>query len=462
MEGYAIGCTDDQRKARCRKQQEPTVSQFKPFWMILTALAFLPASEVNAQIMFDLIAPVQEDIIKELRQQPRPTAPRPSQNSGASANKLYDQGLQLLRQENYQSSLAVYDRVITLNPSWASAYVNRDLARSGLKELQGALEDINYAIRLDSKLAGAYRARAYVLYKLRDYQTALEDLNQAMRLEPIAMGYHLRSAVSFALGNYQEALEDAKRALRLNPKLALAYAVQGGAYLALGEEQSALVNANQAVTLAQAGSPKSDLVGTYVNRSVVHYGLGNWEKAINDSRTAILLKPESAEAMLSLATILYARGDRQESLQLAEKAIRLDQNLADLKYLKETGWVGRLLTDAQTFFNSPQMKGILSAANTGSATQEIFGVGLQLKQEPNTKQLIVSNTITGGSAAAAGMLPMDVITRIDNLSIYNPFRIAVRGDQIVIGEINHEQTPAFGHYIGSFFTIGCHGQQCTT
>jgi hypothetical protein len=110
MEGYAIGCTDDQRKARCRKQQEPTVSQFKPFWMILTALAFLPASEVNAQIMFDLIAPVQEDIIKELRQQPRPTAPRPSQNSGASANKLYDQGLQLLRQENYQSSLAVYDR----------------------------------------------------------------------------------------------------------------------------------------------------------------------------------------------------------------------------------------------------------------------------------------------------------------------------------------------------------------
>ncbi|NKB18618.1 MAG: hypothetical protein HC770_12325 [Pseudanabaena sp. CRU_2_10] len=48
--------------------------------------------------------------------------------------------------------------------------------------------------------------------------------------------------------------------------------------------------------------------------------------------------------------LLSAKGDRQESLRLAEKAIRLDRNLADLAYLKETGWGKRLLADTQTFF----------------------------------------------------------------------------------------------------------------
>jgi hypothetical protein len=39
------------------------MSKFQHFWIILIALASLMPSKVNAQMMFDLIAPVQEDII---------------------------------------------------------------------------------------------------------------------------------------------------------------------------------------------------------------------------------------------------------------------------------------------------------------------------------------------------------------------------------------------------------------
>ncbi|NKB18619.1 MAG: PDZ domain-containing protein [Pseudanabaena sp. CRU_2_10] len=62
------------------------------------------------------------------------------------------------------------------------------------------------------------------------------------------------------------------------------------------------------------------------------------------------------------------------------------------------------------------MQGILTAARSSNKDEEIIGVGIQLNQEPKTKLLVVVNTITGTSAASSGILPKDVITKIDNLS----------------------------------------------
>lgn len=53
------------------------MNKFKCFWIILAALTPLIASVANAQYP-DLIAPVQEDIIRELRQNPQSTYPQSS------------------------------------------------------------------------------------------------------------------------------------------------------------------------------------------------------------------------------------------------------------------------------------------------------------------------------------------------------------------------------------------------
>jgi tetratricopeptide (TPR) repeat protein len=352
------------------------MSKFNYFWIILAALSLLVTSKANAQSFgapIDILGPVQEDLIREIRQRPRqrtqPSSPQPIYTD-TTADKLFDRGLQLLQQDNYQSSLAVYDKVLSLNPRWASAYVNRGLARSGLKDYQGGLEDVNYAIRLEPTLAGAYVARSYILYKIRDYQAAFEAVNQSMKREPSAIGYLVRGGILSAMGNYQAAFEDATRAIRLNPKLDGAYNLRGRILMVLGEENRALEDVNRAVDLGKLGVSTKRLAAFYGSLSIVHYELGNKEKTITDLRTATNLYPENDESMLALAIVLFATGDRQESLRLAEKAIRIDRNLADLAYLKEVGWGKRLLADTQTFFNAPQTKGMLSATNTSSSKDQ--------------------------------------------------------------------------------------------
>jgi tetratricopeptide (TPR) repeat protein len=339
--------------------------KFKYFWITLVALTPLTASKVNAQSFgapIDILGPVQEDLIREVRQNPRrrqqsqPTFPQPS----SSTNKLFDKGLQLFKQGDYRAAIAVFDAVISRNPNFA-AYTYRGAARLGLRNYQGALEDINYAIRLNPQWFVSYQTRGVALYELRDYRASLENINQAMRLETFPEGYIARSAVHLALGNYQESIEDANRGIRLNPELAVAYAVRGAIQSVLGNKQRALEDANRAVALGQTGVSYRVLAEIYSRRGEIHYDLGNVEQAISDAQRAISINPEDDRGMLILAVFLYTKGVRQESFQFAEKAIRINGNLADIKYLKETGMSSHLLSDTQTFFNSPQILGLLSA-----------------------------------------------------------------------------------------------------
>ncbi|MGB8698706.1 MAG: hypothetical protein WCD18_04755 [Thermosynechococcaceae cyanobacterium] len=68
--------------------------KFKYFWITLVALVPLTASRVNAQLFgapIDILGPVQEDIIRELRQNPRrrqqsqPTIPQPSSSPASNS-----------------------------------------------------------------------------------------------------------------------------------------------------------------------------------------------------------------------------------------------------------------------------------------------------------------------------------------------------------------------------------------
>jgi hypothetical protein len=62
-------------------KKELTMSKFKHFWIVLVALAPLTASGVNAQQFgapIDILGPVQEDIIRDVKQNPDPTRSRGS------------------------------------------------------------------------------------------------------------------------------------------------------------------------------------------------------------------------------------------------------------------------------------------------------------------------------------------------------------------------------------------------
>ena len=115
--------------------------------------------------------------------------------------------------------LAAYDEIIEHNPKFASAYVNRALAKMNTGNINGALEDYNQAIALDPNDQLFYVNRALAYEKKKNFRAALADYNVALRLNPNGtISYRGRGRVLFKLEEFQLSLEDMDEAIRLDPK----------------------------------------------------------------------------------------------------------------------------------------------------------------------------------------------------------------------------------------------------
>jgi len=115
--------------------------------------------------------------------------------------------------------LAAYDEIIENNPDFASAYVNRALAKINAGNITGALKDYHQAIALDPNNSLIYVNRALAQEKIKNFRSALADYNMALRLDPSAViAYKGRGRALFELGEFQLALEDLDEAIRLDPE----------------------------------------------------------------------------------------------------------------------------------------------------------------------------------------------------------------------------------------------------
>ncbi|WP_413175504.1 tetratricopeptide repeat protein [Anabaena azotica] len=96
------------------------------------------------------------------------------------------------------------------------------------------------------------------------------------------------------------------------------------------------------------------------NIGFIKYEQGDKETAIQQWQQAIKINSQSAEATFALAVALYVTGQQQQAYQLAEKALMLDKNFADFYCMKKHLWGQSIMTDAQKFLSTSQMRTLLS------------------------------------------------------------------------------------------------------
>ena len=80
-------------------------------------------------------------------------------------------------------------------------------------------------------------------------------------------------------------------------------------------------------------------------------------------QAAINIDNKLAESQLALATTLYTKGDREQGLEMAQAALRLDKSLADIKVLKENFWGDRIIADTQKLLQSPKIRALTSRSS---------------------------------------------------------------------------------------------------
>jgi tetratricopeptide (TPR) repeat protein len=162
---------------------------------------------------------------------------------------------------------------------------------------------------------------------------AIESYKQAIASSPQDPSIYVALArTQVFAGQYKEAQESAESAILLNNSNSNAYAVLAWALDFQGETIQAEDNIKRALEL----DPNNALAHAYYSEILVDsfYGgtsvVGAIEKAIEESKVAIALAPDTLETHRARGYVLEATGNYEEAIREYEAAVAINANIADL------------------------------------------------------------------------------------------------------------------------------------
>jgi len=169
-----------------------------------------------------------------------------------------DKGAATFDKWRFERALIYFNNEVERDPNYHNAYGSRGVAKSGLGDHKGAIQDYNKAIELLGKtnltdpldklvLSEDYYNRGVAKYELGDYRGAIQDFNKAIELNPNNdAAYNNRGSVKGNLGDYRGAVQDSNKAIELNPNYADAYNNRGLGKIKLGQKDSGCLDLSKA------------------------------------------------------------------------------------------------------------------------------------------------------------------------------------------------------------------------
>jgi tetratricopeptide (TPR) repeat protein len=248
----------------------------------------------------------------------------------------------MIKEDNYEETIAKYTQAIALKPDDADAYFIRGKAFSARGEYEKAIEDftkfidttpdsILYFYRSETYLNMGKYEEAMADYKKymggncpdiliynyfgehfssqRKYEEAIEAFTKAIDTDPgYADIYYNRGNALSCLERYKEAIEDYTKAIDIKSDYAEAYFNRGNAFSAQLKYEEAIANYNQAITL------DPDVAEFYISRGDVFYKQRNHEKAISNYSKAKKLKPDYFKIYRKCGDVFLDQGKYKEAI----------------------------------------------------------------------------------------------------------------------------------------------------
>lgn len=140
----------------------------------------------------------------------------PDTDTPADAEKYFEKGNELGKQNKYQKAIEQFDRAIKLNPNRADYYASRGHAFYYMKLYTRAIEDYTRSIDRNPSFALAYSMRGLSHTRDGHFDLALEDYNKAISLAPKEADYYKgRGYTYFHLKQYGPMCDDYQKACSL-------------------------------------------------------------------------------------------------------------------------------------------------------------------------------------------------------------------------------------------------------
>jgi tetratricopeptide (TPR) repeat protein len=233
---------------------------------------------------------------------------------------LFDLAENLRVLNRFDEAVAVYDELLQLQPTRADALGGKGAALFAQEKYDAALEILDRALAVSAGYAFGLSIKGALLTSCGEYQAAADLLARAIALDDtyqyplMVQGFTLR-----VLGRTAEAETTLGRAIELDPEDLTARHNLGDLYRTTGRAAEA-----RKIYEAIVGRPAADLdPDTAAIVGWCHFGLGNYDRAVDALVDAVARGRMMAHAQFDLALALLCSGRGELAEREYERGIEM-------------------------------------------------------------------------------------------------------------------------------------------
>lgn len=169
----------------------------------------------------------------------------------AQVSHIYDNGVALFKQKDYQGTITIMSRVIKKSPYYFEAYTYRARAYAKINKIDSAQYDFSTALEKKPGYLPAIFYRAVMQFDLGHYEQSIVGFNQILASKPRfikALIYRARALEQ--MGKEDEAIADFTKAINMKLKNSEVFYRRGLLYEKKRMYKSALWDYNEALKIA--------------------------------------------------------------------------------------------------------------------------------------------------------------------------------------------------------------------
>ncbi|HEV7358581.1 MAG TPA: aspartyl protease family protein [Steroidobacteraceae bacterium] len=246
------------------------------------------------------------------------------------ASALARRGIASTGRSDYTSALADLTRATELAPDNPEYIYQRGQVHRWRKEYENAVADYGRALQLSPDFVPALMSRAELRIDMRNVPEARADLEAVDRIAAkqadiryaMAEDYERADLLPLAIAQFDLWIVSHPE----DSRIGLAFNGRCKARGVLGQDlPMALKDCNAAVSRSgtQVGA------GVLVNRALVRYRLGDYDRAIADYDAALKLQPKSAWALYGRGLVKLKKNQRAEGDNDMAEAVKIAPNVVD-------------------------------------------------------------------------------------------------------------------------------------
>jgi tetratricopeptide (TPR) repeat protein len=231
-----------------------------------------------------------------------------------SAEDLLEKGRELLRTLHFDEAVKCFEKAITIEPDFATAYNNKGNAMYRLQDYQSALSWYDKAIVLEPSFTSAHNNRGCTLFKLECYDNAIAAYDKAISCDSnFAPAYKNKGHALKQLGRLKETISCLDKAIELKHNVELSLSDKGNVLSQLGRYRDAMQCYDLASELDEFGP-------SYAGKGNTFYRMKKYSNAFDFYEKALVHYNKQGTEHYEEALSLLVDGKQDLAIQALEKA----------------------------------------------------------------------------------------------------------------------------------------------